>query len=214
MLGAKVTEHALSFSASERGQRTVPPARKEIILAAAARLFAEKGFAEVSTAEVAELAGVAHGTLFYHFKNKEGILLAVYEGMIEAYVAGMETARKAASTGLDGLLGAARFHFRFSAERSQELRLLMRDVPSRFAVPGSPHHARVAAHNERLLGVFRRGLAAGLADGSIRQVPLEATAHILRGLLYGTSRQRLLGPLEVPPLEAALLDFCRTALAV
>jgi AcrR family transcriptional regulator len=60
----------------ERGQPGGPPAR-ERILEAAERLFAERGFDRTSTARIAAAAGVPHGLIFYHFKTKMDLLLAV-----------------------------------------------------------------------------------------------------------------------------------------
>jgi AcrR family transcriptional regulator len=47
------------------------------ILAAAERLFAERGFDHTSTARIAAEAGVPHGLIFYHFKTKMDLLLAL-----------------------------------------------------------------------------------------------------------------------------------------
>ena len=52
------------------------PAR-ERILAAAERLFAERGFDHTSTALIAAEARVPQGLIFYHFKTKMELLLAV-----------------------------------------------------------------------------------------------------------------------------------------
>jgi len=50
---------------------------RERILATAERLFAERGFDRTSTARIAAAAGVPHGLIFYHFKTKMDLLLAV-----------------------------------------------------------------------------------------------------------------------------------------
>ena len=51
--------------------------KQEQILAASIQLFAEKGFANTSTAEIAKEAGVSVGTLFNNYKTKETLLLAI-----------------------------------------------------------------------------------------------------------------------------------------
>ena len=48
------------------------------ILAAAIDVFAEVGYANASTKLVAQQAGVAEGNLFAKFKNKAGLLDAIY----------------------------------------------------------------------------------------------------------------------------------------
>jgi AcrR family transcriptional regulator len=50
---------------------------RERILAGAEKLFAERGFDRTSTARIATEAGVPHGLIFYHFKTKMDLLLAV-----------------------------------------------------------------------------------------------------------------------------------------
>jgi TetR/AcrR family transcriptional regulator, repressor of fatR-cypB operon len=48
--------------------------RRSALLQAALDLFAEQGFNGSSTALIAQRAGVASGTLFYHFKSKEDLI--------------------------------------------------------------------------------------------------------------------------------------------
>ncbi|MBC7809353.1 MAG: TetR/AcrR family transcriptional regulator [Akkermansiaceae bacterium] len=52
---------------------------RERILDAALRLFNETGTANVSTNLIAEGAGISVGNLYYHFKNKEQIVRALFE---------------------------------------------------------------------------------------------------------------------------------------
>ncbi len=49
------------------------PTGKQRILDAADRLFANKGFTDVSAAEIVREAGVAHGLLFHHFGSMEAL---------------------------------------------------------------------------------------------------------------------------------------------
>lgn len=51
--------------------------RKNEILDVAEKLFANKGFDGTSTNEILEAAGIARGTLYYHFKSKEDIMDAL-----------------------------------------------------------------------------------------------------------------------------------------
>lgn len=53
------------------------------LLDASAELLAERGYSRLSTAAVAERAGVAHGTLFKHFSNKSTLMAATTERVLE-----------------------------------------------------------------------------------------------------------------------------------
>ena len=48
---------------------------KRKILSASAKVFLEKGYAKASSKMVAELLGVSNGSPFFHYGNKEGVLL-------------------------------------------------------------------------------------------------------------------------------------------
>jgi len=49
------------------------------ILAAAANLFAEKGYDNTSIDDIAAKANIAKGTLYYHFDSKESVVVALRE---------------------------------------------------------------------------------------------------------------------------------------
>ena len=51
--------------------------RRHELLAAAARLFRDKGFDATSTRDIAAAVGMHSGSPFYHFKSKDALLFAV-----------------------------------------------------------------------------------------------------------------------------------------
>ena len=51
---------------------------REAILAAAEELFATNGFNAVSVRDIAQAAGANPGSVTYHFKTKDGLLLEIY----------------------------------------------------------------------------------------------------------------------------------------
>lgn len=56
--------------------------RKQQILDAALAVFSEKGFAMATTAEIAQAAGVAEGTIYNYFKSKRELFIAVIKNLI------------------------------------------------------------------------------------------------------------------------------------
>lgn len=58
------------------------------LLAAATRLFAERGFERTSVQELVEAAGVTKGAMYHYFTSKDDLLFAVYERVLS-----MQTAR-------------------------------------------------------------------------------------------------------------------------
>ncbi|MFG3437342.1 TetR/AcrR family transcriptional regulator [Nonomuraea sp. NPDC047897] len=56
---------------------------RELILTAAAELFAEKGYRQTTFADVAARSGISRGSIPWHFGGKEGLLLAVLERSVD-----------------------------------------------------------------------------------------------------------------------------------
>jgi TetR/AcrR family fatty acid metabolism transcriptional regulator len=85
-----------------RSARTFPqqtrPAvadKREAILRAATRVFAESGYFNSKVADIARVAGVADGTVYLYFKSKEDILHSIFErNTSEAIEEGREELRK------------------------------------------------------------------------------------------------------------------------
>ncbi|RJQ53247.1 MAG: TetR/AcrR family transcriptional regulator [Actinobacteria bacterium] len=58
---------------------------RERIIDAAIDLFNELGTGAATTNHIARAAGISPGNLYYHFRNKEEIILAIYERAISVY---------------------------------------------------------------------------------------------------------------------------------
>uniref|UniRef100_A0A831ZWG7 TetR/AcrR family transcriptional regulator n=1 Tax=Desulfacinum infernum TaxID=35837 RepID=A0A831ZWG7_9BACT len=53
--------------------------KRRRILDAAVKVFAEKGFFQARVSDIARLAGVADGTIYLYFKNKDDLLISIFE---------------------------------------------------------------------------------------------------------------------------------------
>ncbi|GLI33121.1 TetR/AcrR family transcriptional regulator [Desulforhabdus amnigena] len=62
------------------------------ILDAAVKVFARKGFYQSKVSEIAKAAGVADGTIYLYFKNKEDLLISVFEVEMQALVSKFRSA--------------------------------------------------------------------------------------------------------------------------
>lgn len=85
--------------------------RREAVRKAAIDIFARRGFHATSTAEVARLAGVSEGTVFYYFGNKESVLLALLDEVNHQYHQGVERLLAEAADGTAAMLACVQFHF-------------------------------------------------------------------------------------------------------
>ena len=76
-------------AARQAGKATAPlvSERREEILALAARIFADKGYASTTVREIADSAGILSGSLYHHFDSKESMLDEIMHGFLDHIVA-------------------------------------------------------------------------------------------------------------------------------
>jgi AcrR family transcriptional regulator len=70
---------ALPVAGQPRPERADAARNRERVLAAARRLFAERGIRAVTMSDVAREAGVAKGTIFHRFGDRAGLALALLD---------------------------------------------------------------------------------------------------------------------------------------
>ncbi len=86
---------------------------RETILQTSLDLFNRHGFSSVSLRQIAAAIGISHGNLCYHFKNKEKILLALFQGLARHMEATYEVKDSGLTTLRAILSGFSRCHLEY-----------------------------------------------------------------------------------------------------
>jgi AcrR family transcriptional regulator len=162
-----------------RTQAERSEATRGALMAAGRRLFAARGYDEVSAEQIVRAAGVTRGALYHHFGGKAELLDAVYD-QLEREVT-ERIARVVLGSELESPLEAMRAGIgAFLEECAQpEVRqIALTDAP---AVLGWERWREIAAANG--LGLIEASLAAAIEAGEVRPLPVRATAHLLLGAL-------------------------------
>lgn len=68
---------------SAKDNQEIRDARREEILAAAARVFADKGLANTKISDIASAAGFSHGLVYHYFTSKDAVFGAIVDQMME-----------------------------------------------------------------------------------------------------------------------------------
>jgi TetR/AcrR family fatty acid metabolism transcriptional regulator len=94
---------------------TDPTARNpkhDRILDAAIEVFAEKGFHNARIADIARKANVADGTIYLYFRNKDDVLLSIFEEKMGVLIDGLHGALHGIDCPLERVRAFARYHFK------------------------------------------------------------------------------------------------------
>jgi TetR/AcrR family transcriptional regulator, fatty acid metabolism regulator protein len=63
----------------ESDQNEQSPEKTGLILDAAVKVFAEKGYYGARVSDIAQEAGIAYGLVYHYFKNKEDLLISIFK---------------------------------------------------------------------------------------------------------------------------------------
>ncbi|MGH7950168.1 MAG: TetR/AcrR family transcriptional regulator [Candidatus Binataceae bacterium] len=97
---------------------------RDEILHAAMRLFASRGFHETSMSEVAREARVSKALIFWHFKTKEELFLAVLNRLLEPYFIDFAEETSALDERAQ-ILKLVESYFRFVRENASSIRFFL-----------------------------------------------------------------------------------------
>jgi AcrR family transcriptional regulator len=103
--------------------------RLPAVLDAAARLFAERGYAAASMRDIAEACGMLPGSLYYHFAAKEDLLVAVYGAGVEQLSAAVRRALEMERAPWARLEAACAVHLETLLEHGDYAQVLVRVLP-------------------------------------------------------------------------------------
>lgn len=156
------------------GTKGVPRAEREAeILAVAGRTFGERGYAAVSVAEVAELAGISKPLVYNYFGSKEGLFAACLEAFGAVIAQDVDRTAASGAVGLDRALATLEGVFSVLDGRQWIWRLFF--DASR---PTTDHvETVVARHTNRLTERAVEGVAEMLAVVG-NDDPLDASALV------------------------------------
>ena len=175
----KVNDELDVESRPRRTQAQRTAATRALLVGAARKLFADKGFAEVSTEAIVKAAGVTRGALYHQFDDKAGLFAAVYEDVERDLVADIARQIVVAQPRdpLEAMRAGARLFLDLcSAPDVQQIVLI--DAP---AVLGWDQWRAVGMKYG--LGVIEGMLTHAIAEGVVAEQPVRPTAHVLLGAL-------------------------------
>lgn len=162
-----------SIPARRTNRERTETTRAELI-AAARRLFIEKGYADTATPDIVAAAGLTRGALYHHFTDKQALFQAVVEAEAQAVADEIDRASPESLAPREALVRGGDAFLSAMAEPGRT-RLLLVDGP---AVLGRAAMDEIdGRHATRSL---REGLAFAASEGALPgTIPAEALAQLL-----------------------------------
>ncbi|MDD2309582.1 MAG: TetR/AcrR family transcriptional regulator [Desulfuromonadaceae bacterium] len=137
---------------------------RDKIIHTAIQLFNEQGTRAVSTNHIATAIGISPGNLYYHFRNKEDIIRAIFKQM-DAY--GLEQYQIILNEYQPGSIEAMEQTFIMIQEYNWRYRFFKRELTA--LIMNDPQ-LKECFHdtNRQMLDMIRYTIDSGIANGSIK----------------------------------------------
>ncbi len=160
--------------------------KRERILEGALRAFAKKGFYNTRISEVAAEAGVADGTIYLYFKNKDDVLISLFEDrmewLIERLVSELQKLEDDVETRIRAMI---RLHFELAVEEP--------DLAEFITVELRQSSKFVKEYNNPkfydYLSILHELIVRGQAEGVVRA---DVDARLVSRMLFGALDEVLL----------------------
>ncbi len=150
----------------------------ERILEAAINAFAELGYYQCPVSKIASLAGVAEGTIYLYFKNKEEVLIQIFQERMGAFITSMRHDLSLCETTSARLRVIVQAHFSYMEQNRSlaivsQLELRQSNPRIRLAINGP-----LLEYFQLIEGVIQQGI-------NLEEVP-KIDLRIARQMIFGS----------------------------
>jgi TetR/AcrR family transcriptional regulator, fatty acid metabolism regulator protein len=158
--------------------------KRRVILDAAVRVFARKGYHTSRVGDIAEEAGVAHGLLYHYFRSKEELLETIFRETWRDVLDAVRAVEETDESARERLAGVAKILLRAWRRDPDLVRVLVREVTR-----GSHLQQRIVEIDQAFAGL-ERIIARGQEEGEFRS---DVEARMVSYVFYGALEEILTG---------------------
>ena len=163
---------------------TVTADKRRLLLDAAVRVFARKGFHAARVGDIAEEAGVAHGLLYHYFSSKDEVLATIFRETWTELLDAVDDVEQSDAGAREQLRQVSAILLRSWRRNPDLVRVLVREVTRSSEV--ERRIGEIDAAFEALERVVRKGQAGG----ELRE---DLDARIAAVVFYGALEEILTG---------------------
>jgi len=165
---------------------------RQQILSATLTLFSSKGYFNTSVRDISRESGVSIGSIYHHFKDKEGIASSMYNNLIEQMVNELEQIKIRHKTSHDRCRAVIELLFVMSEEKPEEMEFMLSSKHRDFLPNEKPVCSSIPFEMMRDL------VKEGIVSGEIQVMDLMVASSCLYGPSLRMITSRLDGLINKP----------------
>ena len=171
---------------------------RQQILITAKNLFIQQGYHGLSMRQIAEALGVSKAALYYYFRDKEELLLAILDSYLDEMEAALQRIQQEQIGARQQIRALVDLILLQPADQRAVIRLSSQEM-SQLSLPARQAFDR--AYHRKFLDRIRSILSEGMQSGELQTVDPTVAAWALLGMMYPyfypAHSRDLLPPVEV-----------------
>ncbi|MFO7785691.1 MAG: TetR/AcrR family transcriptional regulator [Thermodesulfobacteriota bacterium] len=179
------------------------------IIGAATRVFARRGFYQAKVSEIAREAGVADGTIYLYFENKDDILISLFEEQMKIVLSNMREQIAATESPVEKLERFSLSHLKLIEQNKDMAEIIQVELRQSSKFMKSYKNEHFAEYLDLIADIVRKGQQDGLFKKDV--VP-DLAKRALFGALDELSRYWVLSTRRKYDIETAAKQISETFL--
>jgi AcrR family transcriptional regulator len=180
-------------------QRLKKDAKMRRFYKTATNVFARKGYHETTVDEIAQAMGVAKGTIYYNFENKEDLYMSVVQEGVDLLKEQLQQAVNEGKTSEERIANLIVCQLKFVENESDLVSLFLTEL-----FGNDPLRSQLASRMlSNCLQVFRSCIEAGIEDGALGCLDAETATSSLFGMITISALHYIHNHLPIPVNQVA-----------
>jgi AcrR family transcriptional regulator len=163
-------------------------ARKGQILAAARKLLLKNGLQSTSINQIARMAELGVGTIYFYYQSKEEIFYSLQDEGLNILLREIDTIRRADTAPDEKLRETGMAYLRFSSEQKDYFDIINYFLATPTVILGAELKAQIDHKGSRILKLIDGFIREGISDGMFRPVDSNKVAVMFWGALHGLTQ--------------------------
>ena len=153
----------------------------EQILSTAKSLFIQQGYHGLAMRQISEALGVSKAALYYHFKDKEELFLAILQAYLDDMEKAIDQIRAKPVSPTEQIRHFVEYVLAQPTEQRAIIRLASQEM-GQLSAPARKGFDRI--YREKFIGKVEAILKTGMERGEFRQVQPAVATWTLLGMMY------------------------------
>lgn len=164
---------------AELAQKRPESDKYQRIIEAATRVFADKGFFKATVSDVAGAAEVAEGTIYLYFKNKDDLLISIFENSMDMFARELDQALSGVTDPAERLRCLIHLHLRLVEEHKELAQVLHVELRQSEKFMREYQGEKVINYLKKIQGIVLEGQEQGVFRKDL-------DARVIRRSIFGS----------------------------